>query len=101
MPYGVEEARTTSLFAETDGPFDNRMLRCLVISPAGRAIRNFESITELLEALRDAIKAHRSLFVDGNILHRDISENNIIIMDPEEVNGFRGMLIVLDLAKGS
>jgi len=50
-------------------------------------------------ALRDAIKAHRSLYLNGNILHRDISENNIIITDPENADGNSGMLIDLDLAK--
>ena len=30
-------------------------------SPAGRAIRDFKSIVELLAALRNTIKAHRSL----------------------------------------
>ena len=79
--------------------FDNRIFRCLVISPAGLAIRDFRSIPELLKALRDAIKAHRSLYTAGKILHRDISENNIIITDPKETNGFTGMLIDQDLAK--
>ena len=50
-------------------------------------------------ALRDATKAHRSLYLDGNIPHRDISENNIIITDPENADGNSGMLIDLDLAK--
>jgi serine/threonine protein kinase len=35
----------------------------------------------------------------GKILHRDISENNIIITDPHRADGFTGMLIDLDLAK--
>ncbi|KAH8742393.1 kinase-like domain-containing protein [Diaporthe sp. PMI_573] len=48
---------------------------------------------------RDAIKAHRSLYVKGKILHRDISSNNIIITNPEMADGFKGMLIDLDLAK--
>jgi serine/threonine protein kinase len=37
--------------------------------------------------------------VNGKILHRDISENNIIITDPGEADGFAGMLISLKLAK--
>ena len=49
--------------------------------------------------LRDAIKAHRSLYLEGSILHRDISENNIIITNPKQANGFTGMLIDADLAK--
>ncbi|KAH8751100.1 hypothetical protein F5883DRAFT_472292 [Diaporthe sp. PMI_573] len=98
VTYDVEEAQGTSLLAPNNGPYDNRIFRCLVISPAGRAIYKYEKISELLGALRDAIKAHRSLYLKGNILHRDISENNIIIADPQKT-GVIGMLIDLDLAK--
>lgn len=52
-----------------------------------------------MTALHDAIKAHKSLYIKGGILHRDISENNIIITDPKKADGFTGMLIDLDLAK--
>ncbi|KAI4087136.1 MAG: hypothetical protein L6R37_008352 [Teloschistes peruensis] len=92
-------SQTTSLYTHDNSSFDNRIFGCLVISPGGRAIRDFRSIPELLEALRDAIKAHRSLYTKGKILHRDISENNIIITDPKEADGFTGMLIDQDLAK--
>lgn len=92
-------SQTTSLYARDDTSFENRISRCLVISPAGRALRDFESKLELLEALRDAIKAHRFLYPKGKILHRYISENNIIITNPREVDGFPGMLIDEDLAK--
>lgn len=54
---------------------------------------------ELLTALRDAIKAHRSLYIQGKSLHRDISENNVIITDPKKADGLTGMLIDLELAK--
>ncbi|KAI4106232.1 MAG: hypothetical protein L6R37_002319 [Teloschistes peruensis] len=92
-------SQTTSLYTHNDSSFDNRIFGCLVIAPGGRAIRDFRSILELLEALRDAVKAHRSLYIKGKILHRDISENNIIITDPKEAGGFTGMLIDEDLAK--
>ncbi|SLM41353.1 1 protein kinase [Lasallia pustulata] len=98
LAYTVEHCQT-NLYAHDESSFDNRTFRCLVISPAGRAIRNFRSIPELLEALRDAIKAHRSLYTAGKILHSDISENNIIITDPKEAGGFTGMLIDADLAE--
>ncbi|KAK2591533.1 hypothetical protein QQS21_010783 [Conoideocrella luteorostrata] len=83
-----------------EDPYENRILSCLVISPAGCVISDFASVRELLEALRDAIRAHRSLFLKGGILHRDISSNNIIITSPGEARGggFKGMLIDLDLA---
>ncbi|KAL1977647.1 hypothetical protein VTN31DRAFT_506 [Thermomyces dupontii] len=98
VTYDVVEAQGTSLLAPSDGPYDNRILRCLVIYPAGRRIHKYQSPLELLEALRDAIKAHKSLYCKGNILHRDVSENNIIITDSKRT-GRAGMLIDLDLAK--
>lgn len=99
VTYPVQEPQGTSLVQETTTSYDNRILRVLAISPAGRSISQFGSVTELLEGLRDAIRVHRSLYTDGGILHRDISENNIIITDPGRADGFRGMLIDLDLAK--
>ncbi|KJZ71431.1 hypothetical protein HIM_09155 [Hirsutella minnesotensis 3608] len=88
-----------SLSMPGDDPWENRIYSCLVVSPAGRVISDFKTIKELLESMQDAIKAHQSLYMTGNILHRDISSNNIIITDPETADGFKGMLIDLDLAK--
>ena len=88
-----------SLCANNSDAYDNRILRCLVISPAGRPLYDFESPIELLKALRDGIKGHRSLLLKGKILHRDISENNIIITDPAQAGGYTGLLIDMDLAK--
>ena len=114
VTYAVDNIKPTSLMVCNQNPFDNRILRCLVVSPAGMAIRDFWRLRKdqlgeerssrtlahkLLEALRDAIKAHRSLLIDGKILHRDISENNIIVTDSKETDGFVGLLIDLDLAK--
>ena len=62
VAYAMEENQTPSLYAASLDPFDNRIFRCLVISPAGRAIDDFKSILELLEALRDAIKMVTGLF---------------------------------------
>ena len=101
MAHIVEENRIPSLYTHDDSSFDNRIFRCLVISPAGRGLHEFSSIKELLTALRDVIKAHKSLYIQGDILHRDISENNIIITDPEKADGFTGMLIDLELARWS
>ncbi|KAL7938215.1 serine/threonine-protein kinase Sgk2 [Trichoderma chlorosporum] len=88
-----------SLYTSSEDLWENRIYSCLVVSPAGRVISDFRTIKELLESMRDAIKAHQSLYITGNILHRDISSNNIIITDPKVADGFKGMLIDLDLAK--
>ncbi|KAJ8115636.1 hypothetical protein ONZ43_g4621 [Nemania bipapillata] len=88
-----------SLYNFDGDMWENRIYSCLVISPAGRVISDFRTVNELLAAMRDAIKAHQSLYETGNILHRDISSNNIIITKPDMADGFNGMLIDLDLAK--
>ncbi|KKF92127.1 Protein kinase domain protein [Ceratocystis platani] len=88
-----------SLYTPGEDSWENRNYSCLVVSPAGRVISDFRTTKELLESERDAIKAHRSLYVTGKILHRDISPNSIIITNPETANGFKGMLTNLDLAK--
>ncbi|KAJ2984953.1 hypothetical protein NUW58_g5792 [Xylaria curta] len=88
-----------AMWQTTNQDCEDRIYSCVVVSPAGRVISEFESIKELLESMRDAIRAHQSLYQVGNILHRDISANNIIITNPDTADGFKGMLIDLDLAK--
>ncbi|CAK7269605.1 hypothetical protein SEPCBS57363_003686 [Sporothrix epigloea] len=85
--------------ASTENTWNDRILSCLVVSPAGRVLTSSGTVRELLEVMRDAIKAHQSLHNTGGILHRDISPNNIIITDPAVSGGYRGMLIDLDMAK--
>ncbi|KAF2164526.1 hypothetical protein M409DRAFT_67691 [Zasmidium cellare ATCC 36951] len=88
--YAVQEPEGTSLVPIEPLPYANRIFRVLAITPTGRSISQFKSIPELLEGLRDAIKVHRSLYLDGKTLHRDISENNIIITDSPNGDGFKG-----------
>ncbi|RFU31615.1 hypothetical protein B7463_g4741, partial [Scytalidium lignicola] len=59
----------------------------------------YKSVIELLEVFRDVIAGHRSLLEDGKILHREISENNIIITKPAAEGGPKRRLIDLDLTK--
>ena len=93
----LQESQPDSLMAHEDEVYDDRAHCCLVVSPAGRPIDDFQSIQEFLGALCDAIQAHKSLWIDGRILHRDISENNIVIA--KTANTSAGILIDLDLAK--
>lgn len=62
-------------------------------------LQAYKSARELLEAFRDAIAGHKSLLEDGNILHWDVSENNIIITESVIDGDPKGRLIDLDLAK--
>ncbi|KAI0130780.1 serine/threonine-protein kinase Sgk2 [Daldinia grandis] len=95
----ITDKAKPSLYTTGEDLWDDRIFSCLVVLPAGRVISEFKTVRELLESMRDAIKAHQSLYTTGNILHRDISSNNIIITKPATIDGFKGMLIDLDLAK--
>ncbi|KAI1205533.1 FunK1 protein kinase [Annulohypoxylon truncatum] len=83
---------------ETDNFFQNRILACIVTSPVGRPLHTFQSLLELLQVFRDAIKCHRSLYYDGKILHQDVSPGNMIILDDQDEGKPQGILIDLDSA---
>ncbi|CAD6503685.1 BgTH12-03344 [Blumeria graminis f. sp. triticale] len=75
----------------------DRELRRIVISPRGRSLYSSKTIMEFLVGIRDAILAHRRLYVEKKILHGDISDGNIILAT---VGGkTQGMLIDLDHAE--
>ncbi|VDB83486.1 Bgt-50414 [Blumeria graminis f. sp. tritici] len=89
MAEGVEVPRTPQL--------RDRELRRIVISPRGHSLRSSKTIMEFLVGIRDAIVAHRRLYVEKKILHGDISDGNIILAT---VGGkTQGMLIDLDHAE--
>ncbi|TAQ83209.1 hypothetical protein B7494_g8467 [Chlorociboria aeruginascens] len=80
--------------------YNNRTSCCVVTSPIGRPLSTYQSVTELLETLRAALLGHRSLYEVGEILHQDVSESNIIILDAATEDDPKGLLIDLDLARG-
>ena len=82
-----------------DKSIQNRLLSEVIVS-RGKPIAEFADSLELLRAMRDAVKGHRSLLEKGRILHRDISINNIMITINREArpDRFYGFLIDLDLA---
>ncbi|OBT53271.1 hypothetical protein VE04_06334 [Pseudogymnoascus sp. 24MN13] len=82
------------------GPgYHSTVFSCLIISPPGISIFEYANLYQLLEVIHDAIRAHRSLYQDGGILHRDIAASNIIIPPPATTPGSpKGMIIDLDTA---
>jgi hypothetical protein len=58
--HGSNEEAATQQNSQ-NGSYKNRLFSCLVISPAGRTIKEFGSVKVVLTALCDAIKVHRSL----------------------------------------
>ena len=73
---------------DPDDSYENRILSCLIISPIGCVLSDFDDACKLLEALYNTIRAHQSLYVKGRILHWDILLNNIIIAKVKESDGF-------------
>ncbi|EQL01695.1 hypothetical protein G6O67_008638 [Ophiocordyceps sinensis] len=73
-------------------------LHCLVMSPLGRALDKFDHVVDCIRACRDAVRAHRSLYLHGGILHQDVSKDNIIIPETRGEGDACGVLIDLDSA---
>ncbi|KAF6747110.1 hypothetical protein DFP72DRAFT_921168, partial [Ephemerocybe angulata] len=93
-------ARRRTLFApehcEPRG-FPNRTKSRVVLELYGPSVWFFESRYQLVSAFRDAIAAHGEL-LKRQVLHRDISVNNILLADANNTHSGRGVLIDLDLA---
>lgn len=101
---GPKDTSASALVQAPDGQCRDevKVFNCTVISLLGRTLHHYNSVPELLYVLRDAVEANRSLYIDGQILHRDINPSNIIIpsSDPDtKSTGGRGVLIDLDMAK--
>ncbi|KAF5575114.1 serine threonine kinase [Fusarium pseudocircinatum] len=77
-----------------------RRLSCTVMPRFGRPITHYYTVLEVLECMRDAIKAHRSLCIDAKILHRDICLHNLFISHPENdsPDASKGILISFNTA---
>ena len=95
----IQEPEVDSLVGFENETYGNCIHYCLVAPPAGGPPHAYWSTKELLEALPDAIKGHKSLLENGKILHHDISENNIFITEAGSEGDQEGILIDLDLAK--
>ncbi|KAL7923472.1 hypothetical protein ACQKWADRAFT_320126 [Trichoderma austrokoningii] len=80
-----------------DVSIENRVRQRVIIRNYGIPIYNAESPSVLLEGMAQCLGGHKSLY-DADILHRDISVNNLLInadrSDPSQL----GLLIDLDLA---
>ncbi|KAH6604461.1 serine threonine- kinase sgk2 [Trichoderma cornu-damae] len=80
-----------------DPPIENRVRQRVIMRDYGIPIYNAESPSVLLESMAQCVGGHKSLY-DADILHRDISINNLLInadrSDPSQL----GLLIDLDLA---
>ncbi|EPS97657.1 hypothetical protein FOMPIDRAFT_1149766 [Fomitopsis schrenkii] len=82
--------------ADKGGTFEynERSHMRLVFETVGRPLSEFRSTRELTRGLRDAIYGHRQAYHSG-IIHRDISENNVMLGD-DFMSFFVGFLLDLD-----
>ncbi|KAL1729898.1 hypothetical protein EV714DRAFT_250959 [Schizophyllum commune] len=73
-------------------------LRRLVLKPYAKPLEDFASKEEFLGAFRDAVAAHQKLYENYNLLHCDISDNNIMLRECPGSPMRRGLLIDFDCA---
>ncbi|KAJ1979826.1 hypothetical protein H4R35_001365 [Dimargaris xerosporica] len=73
-----------------------RVHRRMVMTPIARRLDTLKNFNELIVVLADAMACHGKLYSDCNILHCNISTNNIMVVDQD--GRLRGMLIDFDNA---
>ena len=82
------------------GAPENRLLTRIALSPVGEPltlVTNNDEVKSLLLSILSALIAHRELYFDRGILHRDISINNIL-QTADGIANSNGLLIDLDYA---
>ncbi|KAJ2689047.1 hypothetical protein IWW39_001769 [Coemansia spiralis] len=73
-----------------------RAHRRIVMTPIGEPLRSTESVAEFVTVVCDAMRCHSAIVEHCGILHRDISDNNILVY---RMGGIaRGVLIDFDCA---
>jgi hypothetical protein len=77
MKIKAKDHHSTPTASPSDYGYALKRLQWLVLSPHGRPLDQFRTVQELLYVARDAIRGHRSLFLDGGVLHRDVLPGNI------------------------
>ncbi|KAJ1718850.1 hypothetical protein LPJ53_006270, partial [Coemansia erecta] len=71
----------------------------IVTTPIGRPLRELDSILKLIVVVADAMRAHGAIRERTGILHRDVSDNNILFYEPKDGDcTVRGLLIDFDHA---
>lgn len=118
VSYEDRRAQTKEFRGDTSafikGTFRNRTAIRIVMKAYGPSIENFSTVQQVLAALRDAISGKPPLFfvspfetnlcvghralLGRDIVHRDISPNNVLLGPPDAEEGERGALIDLDIA---
>ncbi|KAH8914612.1 hypothetical protein BT69DRAFT_1273239 [Atractiella rhizophila] len=71
----------------------------IVLNEVGEPLSNFRSSWELVKVLLDAFTAHQQAVQLANLLHRDVSVGNVLLLRTEGGEA-RGMLIDWEFAKG-
>ncbi|KAA8902711.1 hypothetical protein FN846DRAFT_954997 [Sphaerosporella brunnea] len=93
--------KTSKNLYRTAITLQNRIQTRLVMSPLGQSLRSFKSYKHLLLGLRDAILGHRHMYEVHQIVHRDVSLNNILlhpVSSPSNPSPPYGFLIDFDFA---
>lgn len=78
------------------GP-DVRIFSRLILKDRGRPLKEVETPLELFRSVLDAFRGHKTLYFNGGVLHRDISQSNILLRPRDYTSGY-GLLIDLDYA---
>ncbi|KAJ2562155.1 hypothetical protein IW140_006471 [Coemansia sp. RSA 1813] len=86
------------LSEETLRDVGSRTQKGMAMTPIGQDIRRCKSADELIIAAADVMEVHSAIRKQCNILHRDISINNILINRNGPGGGACGMLIDFDCA---
>ncbi|KAJ1719096.1 hypothetical protein LPJ53_006073, partial [Coemansia erecta] len=70
----------------------------IATTPVGRPLRHLDCPLKLIKVMSDVMRVHGRIRWDTEILHRDISTNNVLFYETDDGKDVRGLLIDFDHA---
>ncbi|KAI0648617.1 hypothetical protein C8Q79DRAFT_459088 [Trametes meyenii] len=88
-PYPMHQTYSCRLSLGEKFEYRERSHMRFVVDVVGRPLSRFKSTKELVLAMYDAIRGHRLAMSFGGVMHKDVSEGNILIVDGRPSSGGR------------
>ncbi|KAJ1719019.1 hypothetical protein LPJ53_006140 [Coemansia erecta] len=70
----------------------------IATTPVGKPLRHLDCPLKLIKVMSDVMRVHGRIRWDAEILHRDISTNNVLFYETDDGKDVRGLLIDFDHA---
>ncbi|KAJ1850425.1 hypothetical protein LPJ73_003458, partial [Coemansia sp. RSA 2703] len=98
VPLGDSSSENSSNKSECSNLAPFRVHKRIATAPVGKPLRHLDCPLKLIKVMADVMRVHGRMRWDADILHRDISTNNVLFYETDDGQDVCGLLIDFDHA---